>query len=244
MTLYPLDKHEYFIGATTCTDAEMQKAFTEHPPETDFNKWGTFPTNFKSTGPDVHYLMWQINIIKPEFEDKGHFWWRSMLTYYVTRPNFKLREAIIKSAMVTTPCISIHVRHSDKVIEAALLDFSKYMEAATLYKSKTGISNIYLMTDDPGVISASKSSGYRDFQFHYLDLPRSNRGWNVDAQNGVSLDSQEKNFLVDVYSAAQCQHIIVTYSSNVGRLIAELAYATRNTVPDVASLDTEWVMYP
>ncbi|KAF9339467.1 hypothetical protein BGX26_009320, partial [Mortierella sp. AD094] len=70
MTLYPSDKDKYFIGMTTCTETEMRRAFTQHPPETDFNKWNASPINFESTGEDIDYLMWQTKIIKPEFEDK------------------------------------------------------------------------------------------------------------------------------------------------------------------------------
>ncbi|KAF9999535.1 hypothetical protein BGZ79_006847, partial [Entomortierella chlamydospora] len=185
MTLYPVDVYNNFIRSTTCTDADMQRAFTAHHPESDFNKWNASTINFKSEGVDVHHLMWHKEIIKPEFQNKGLFWWRSMLTYYITRPNFKLREAIRQRSTISAPCISIHVRHSDKDTEATLLDFPKYMEVAKEVKAKTGISNIYLMSDDPVVISSTKSREYRNFRFHYMDVPRTNKGWESDAKDGV-----------------------------------------------------------
>ncbi|KAF9343522.1 hypothetical protein BGX26_005607 [Mortierella sp. AD094] len=244
MTLYPFDEHKNFIGMTTCTEEQMQSAFAQNPPQTDMQLWDASTTNFKSLSPDVHSLMLQIGIINPELEHRGLFWWRSMLTYYATRPNFKMREVIRQTSTVITPCMSIHVRHSDKGAEAPLLDFPKYMEAASLYKSKTGISNIYLMTDDPKVLALTNSTEYKDFRFQYLGVPRTNKGWEADAKHGLSLDVQERNFIIDIYSAAQCQHNIVTYSSNVGRLIAEVAYAIQDKKPDVVSLDEPWKMYP
>ncbi|KAG0021428.1 hypothetical protein BGZ80_002396 [Entomortierella chlamydospora] len=244
MTFYPFDEHKNFIGMTTCTEEQMQRAFAQTPPETDMRFWNASTTNFKSLSPDVSSLMLQIGIVDPEFEHKGHFWWRSMLTYYATRPNYKMRAEIRQSSMPITPCISIHVRHSDKKIEAIPLNFKQYMDVAIKYKSMTGISNIYLMSDDPAVIAETKLQKYKDFRFQYQDVKRTNEGWESDIMHGVSIDTQERNFLIDIHSAAQCQHSILTYSSNVGRLIAELAYGTRNKEPSVRSLDSKWIMYP
>ncbi|KAG0367742.1 hypothetical protein BGZ54_003356 [Gamsiella multidivaricata] len=242
MTLSPPHKYENFIPMTTCTQEEMERAFSEHPPETEYSRWNVSTVNFKSLFEDVHALMNNITIIRPEFQHKGHFWWRSMLTYYAVRPNFRMRELIRQSAVVKTPCISIHVRRSDKFMEAAPIAFPEYMKQAALMRDRTGISNIYLMTDDEEIIMSTKQ--YPDFQFRYTNVTRSNKGWAADRDSGLSMDYQEKVFLVDLFSVAQCQHSIVTYSSNVGRLIAELSYAMRNKEPDVVSMDIKWMMEP
>ncbi|KAF9102730.1 hypothetical protein BGX27_010875 [Mortierella sp. AM989] len=126
--------------------------------------------------------------------------------------------------------------------EAALRGFDEYAVQAEAYRNKTGVSDVYLMTDDQVAIDATRN--YPNFQFQYLSLKKTNHGWADDVNHGVSLDVQEKNFLLDVLSAAQCDHKIVTYSSNVGRLIGELSYAAHDVEPDVVSLDTEWVMNP
>ncbi|KAI8599636.1 hypothetical protein EDD21DRAFT_355277 [Dissophora ornata] len=169
MTLYTVE-YKNFINITTCTEADLKRSFRAHPPETDFAQWSESTINFRSGGPDLGGLVPKRNIIKPEYQHKGHFWWRSMLTYYAIRPNSGLRELIRKSSTVKTPCISIHVRHSDKGSESPLIDFSKYMEQAERYRVKTGVSNVYLMTDDDQVIQSTKN--YSDFQFHYQDLAR------------------------------------------------------------------------
>ena len=165
-----------------------------------------------------------------------------MLTYYAVRPNAEMRERMRSLPKIHGPCITIHVRHSDKMSEAQLVDFSKYMEEAEKIKARTGTSDIYLMTDDDWVIQTTKL--YPDFQFHYRDIPRTNKGWQADILAGIPRHQQEINFLMDIYSAVQCQHFIVTYSSNVGRLIGEIAFAMENKLPDVVSLDGAWIMYP
>ncbi|KAG0196755.1 hypothetical protein BGX28_009790 [Mortierella sp. GBA30] len=245
MTFVPRDRtYNYLIPITSCTEADMAKAFAVHPPETDFSKWDALTVSFESSNPleDMGWLLQHTQIIKREYEHKGHFWWRSLLTYYVVRPNAMLRRLLRESPRATPPCISIHVRHSDKSIETSLLSFDKYMEKAYQLREKSGATNIYLMTDDDEVVEESKA--YRDFEFQYMDMVRTNKGWKADRDAGVSMDDQEKRFLMDLYSATQCQQSVVTYSSNVGRLMAEVPFALRNKPNDVWSLDENWVMWP
>ncbi|KAG0046973.1 hypothetical protein BGZ83_007882 [Gryganskiella cystojenkinii] len=242
MTLLTPDIHNFFINVTTCTETDMERSFAAHPPETNFELWDNSTINFKSGGMDVDNLFPKNRVILPKYEPNGYFWWRSMLTYYAVRPNAHMREIFRKERMFPTPCISIHVRHSDKFKEATLLGFWEYMEAADRLKAKTGISDIYLMTDDDQVIQSTKN--YTDYRFHYRTQSRTNQGWIADTEAGVPRDEQELNFLLDIYSAAMCKHSVVTYSSNVGRLIGEIAYATRNIDPDVVSLDGDWRMEP
>lgn len=242
MTLLTPEQPKNFIPMTTCTVAQMEKAFEVNPPTQIYQIWDRSTMNYKSWGSDVMFLLKNRTMILPEFLPKGHFWWRSMLTYYAVRPNAEMRETMRGLPKIPRPCTAIHVRHSDKMFEAQLLDFSKYMEEAEKIKNRTGISDIYLMTDDDWVIQTTKR--YPEFQFHYRDMPRTNKGWQADMLAGIQIQQQEVNFLMDIYSAVQCQHFIVTYSSNVGRLIGEMAFAMENKLPDVVSLDGEWIMYP
>ncbi|KAI1290462.1 hypothetical protein EDD11_009344 [Mortierella claussenii] len=292
-TLYTPHPYTHFIRTTSCTEQQLNKAFERSEPLTDYRLWNETTVNFKSIrGEDVTDLAKNSGTIMKEYESMGHFWWRSILTYYAVRPNAMMREVFRQSAspmimktadwnlknqkvleegkeameekqahdrtagtnddqsmvqypMVPAParCISIHVRHSDKYMEATLVEFPAYMEHAIKYREKTGVSNIYLLTDDDAVVQATKN--YPDFKFYYLDIPRSNKGWWTDLENGVvSRDYQERRFLVDLYSAARCEHRIVTYSSNVGRLISEIAYALEDREPSVVSLDVGWKMDP
>ncbi|GJJ74767.1 glycoprotein 6-alpha-L-fucosyltransferase [Entomortierella parvispora] len=242
MTLMTPDQSKLSIPLTTCTEAQMEQAFQVNPPTTIYQHWDESTINYKSLGSDVMDLLEKNTTILPEFLPKGYFWWRSMLTYYAVRPNAQLREILRSLPRIPRPCIAIHVRHSDKIIEAQLIDFAMYMEEAERIKARTGISDIYLMTDDHQVIKSTRK--YPDFQFHYIDLPRTNRGWQVDVLTGIPRPQLEINFLKEIYSAVQCQHFVLTYSSNVGRLIAEIAYATQNKAPEVVSVDGKWFMFP
>ena len=122
------------------------------------------------------------------------------------------------------------------------MEFPDYMIKAEEYKNQTGVSNIYIMSDDGKVIKSTEQ--YKNFQFQYLDVPRPNEAWHAEKRRGIPVDVLERNFLLEVYAAAQCEHQILTYSSNVGRLIGEISYGIRNKEPSVVSLDTEWWMLP
>lgn len=123
--------------------------------------------------------------ILPEYQQtKGYFWSRSVLTYYAVRLNAKMRDHLRNASPVTTPCIAMHVRHSEKYLEAILYRFQDYMDKASLYKDKTGVSSIYLMTDDDEVIQSTKD--YPNFQFYYLDQPRTNASWEAELKAGIS----------------------------------------------------------
>ncbi|ORZ11402.1 hypothetical protein BCR41DRAFT_423605 [Lobosporangium transversale] len=254
-----------FIPVTSCSYSDLETAFSIHPPETNFTKWKHSTINFYSQQLDVQSLMKDQEIILPEYKSQGLFWWRSMLTFYVIRPNYQTREWLrqhgntaaqtaITTMLRSRECISIHVRHSDKGNEVDLLPLKAYMTKANEIRNMTGILNIYLMTDDQLVVNEARQEYGRNstereggFEIHVQEMMRSNAGWKDDIKKGrVSPQESLKQFLIDLFSAVQCRYSIVTYSSNVGRLVGEIKYAMNNQDPKttVFSLDYEWTMYP
>ncbi|KAF9560238.1 hypothetical protein EC968_006260 [Mortierella alpina] len=244
MTLFIPNEHALFIPITSCTAADMERSFAYNPPVTSIKELNSSTINFKTPlKVDMLASLSNRTIILPKYESKGHYWWRAMLTYYAVRPNHRLRELIRRSSKALPPCIALHVRHSDKITEAQLFDLKDYMAQALQLRATSGASNIYLMTDDERVIESSQDY-LPDFLFQYMDMMRSNQGWEKDIDAGLSRERQEEVFLTDLYSAVRCQQSVVTHSSNIGRLIAELSYATRNQEPEVVSLDEHWKMDP
>ncbi|KAF9929711.1 hypothetical protein FBU30_001279 [Linnemannia zychae] len=233
-----------FIPLTSCTEADMKRAFNKNPPEHEWANWTKSTTNFQMSNDGILDMAALAKVVTkaPGFEDKDLFWLRSMVAYYAVRPNYLFRNQFQQHSPIQTPCMSIHVRHADKRFEAKLLEFPDYMEKAEEYRRNTGVSNIYLMSDDGNVIKSTED--YKDFQFQYLDTPRQNEAWYTIKAQGVPMGILERNFLMEIMAAAQCEHQILTYSSNVGRLIGELAYALRNKEPSVVSLDQGWWMWP
>lgn len=244
MTLVTPEVLNNFIPLTSCTKADMERAFNEIPPLHDFKNWTESTVNFQTINGDLGDMVGQsgTKTITPGFGDKGAFWLRTMVAYYATRPNYHFRELFRRYSPIEPRCMSIHVRHSDKYWEAELLAFSDYMAKAEEYKKETGVSNIYVMSDDGKIMESFKE--YPGFQFQYLDVPRPNEAWYTERDRGMPVGVLERNFLLDVYAAAQCEHQILTYSSNVGRLIGELAHAMRNKEPSLVSLDSAWSMWP
>jgi hypothetical protein len=244
MTLMTPEVLSNFLPLTSCTEADMERAFKKSPPEHLFTNWNESTINFQTVGNDLGEMARQsyLKTKTPGFDDKDLFWLRTMVAYYATRPNYQFREQFRQYSPIRTPCMSVHVRHSDKHSEAAPLEFPGYMSKAEEYRNQTGVSNVYIMSDDDNVIRSTKQ--YKNFRFQYLDVPRPNVAWYLERDQGVPVDILERDFLLDVYAAAQCEHQILTYSSNVGRLIGELSYAIRNKEPSLISLDTEWSMWP
>ncbi|CAO3574141.1 unnamed protein product [Mortierella alpina] len=244
MTLFVPNELALFIPITSCTEADMERSFASHPPVMSTKELTRSTINFKTTPEkDITVSLENRTIILPNYESKGLYWWRSMLTYYAVRPNYKLRELLRRSSKALPPCIAIHVRHSDKIEETSLFNLTEYMAQAFQLRATSGASNIYLMTDDGQVIEASTHYP-PDFQFQYMNITRSNQGWRKEIYAGLLRKKQEEIFLTDLYSAVRCQQSVVTFSSNVGRLIGELSYALRNTEPEVVSLDVDWRMDP
>lgn len=244
MTLVTPEVLDNFIPLTSCTEADMERAFKKSPPEHAFANWTQSTINFQTIGNDLGEMarLAYTKTKSPGFEENNLLWLRTMVTYYATRPNYRFREQFRRYSPIRTPCMAIHVRHSDKHWEAKLLDFADYMIKAEEYRSQTGVSNIYVMSDDSKVIKSTEQ--YKNFRFQYLDVPRPNEAWYTETERGVPKDMLERNFLMEVYAAAQCEHQILTYSSNVGRLIGELSYGIRNQAPSVISLDQDWQMWP
>jgi Alpha-(1,6)-fucosyltransferase N- and catalytic domains len=241
MTFWPINKSNFFIRTTPCTQFDIEQSWLKYSYETHYSKLSKTTVNYRSLSKDVNTLIRNKNIILDDYKNKGLMWWRSILTYYTIRPNYKTREIIRKeSDIISNNCIAIHVRHSDKYEEAKLINLEEYITVARKIKMIHKIDNIYLMTDDPDVIVSATEKYSSEFNINYLPINRSNKGWKYDMMNGIDKETQEIQFITDVFLASNCIHAIVTYSSNVGRLIAEIMYAKQGIPPSVISLDTEW----
>lgn len=67
MTLYTPEEHKYCIPMTTCTEADLERAFHAHPPEKDFDQWSRSTINFKSPDVDITIMMCNNTVILLEY---------------------------------------------------------------------------------------------------------------------------------------------------------------------------------
>ncbi|KAF9931226.1 hypothetical protein BGZ67_005423 [Mortierella alpina] len=102
----------------------------------------------------------------------------------------------------------------------------------------TGVSRVYLMTDDESVIRSSKD--FPDFHFDYMDMPRSNQGWLEDIEAGMSRDKQEEAFLVDLYSATRCNNATETTVQHVSDCYKSIGF---NSLHATTTLDSLYSLY-
>eukprot|EP01132_Coremiostelium_polycephalum_P003226 gene3226-4038_t len=126
-------------------------------------------------------------------------------------------DILVKS----TKCVSIHVRHGDKIIESKIYPFSDYLDA--LYSlNLTGRYTVFVMSDDPGVINTAKKISTPELEFRFLEVERLDK--DTDAFKYFT-DSPSK-YGYELYSeidiASDCEYFIGSLSSNIDRYIIEL----------------------
>jgi hypothetical protein len=109
---------------------------------------------------------------------RRYWWWRAQAVAFIVRPNERTRHEIVRRkeqklrGMPLQPgCISMFVRHGDKVTEAKVWDDAAYDAAAQqLRKIDTSLSRqMFLSTDDPASIAYFNSTA-RHLRTTVLDM--------------------------------------------------------------------------
>lgn len=165
------------------------------------------------------------------------------------------------------PVIAMHVRHGDKYTESEPLAFKEYMKA--VQQRFPEARRIFLMTDDvhtrfEAFINAEYHSRY---EFLYLDIDtllfdshnihnnnHYNNNYNTydDATTTkyrgplyrtYSESERLRALLCEIWIASECDGLVATMSSNLGRLIWELMYAKRPHAR-LVSLQSDWYSTP
>eukprot|EP01132_Coremiostelium_polycephalum_P006740 gene6740-8357_t len=134
-------------------------------------------------------------------------------------------------------CVSIHVRHGDKFVEAPPIPFSTYIETlAALNLDRLGIHDIFLMTDNPEVIEMTRDpevlgKSLIGKRFHYIEQDRQ-KNQTLPASHYFDPSVPKQYYSALIYSevtiASQCEIFIGTLSSNIGRAVIEFANTTPN----------------
>uniref|UniRef100_H2YXJ4 GT23 domain-containing protein n=1 Tax=Ciona savignyi TaxID=51511 RepID=H2YXJ4_CIOSA len=118
------------------------------------------------------------------------------------------------------PIAGIHVRRTDKLGEAAYMDLERYMDHVESWydryllqhPGKQVIKRVYLATDDAELVKSANTK-YPEYKFiTYVSDHMSN------AVNRNS-DSAITGILFDTLLLKECDFVVVTFSSNIGRLV-------------------------
>nr|XP_045593700.1 alpha-(1,6)-fucosyltransferase-like isoform X1 [Procambarus clarkii] len=172
-------------------------------------------------------------------------WWLGQFVKYVFKLQPHMQEIISreeKSINFQHPIVGVHVRRTDKILENGYHDLKEYMEQVEEYFDGLQIFNpnvtrrIYLASDEPAVYKEAKEK-YPQYEilYHKKNVEVVN---NANRFTGASL----RDFIVDIYFLSRTDYIVVTFLSNVGRLVYEVMHALG---PDASSrfysLDTPFL---
>jgi hypothetical protein len=174
--------------------------------------------------PPFQWSSW----VPPQYT-KNIQWWHAQVTKYVTRPNARTKQIVAEeqrrvfpNGKIPHPIISMYVRHGDKWKEATLLNFSRYMDVVHNITNKVNIRDIYLGTDDPGVITEAleiqKQGVYR---LYYINHERKN-GAPLATMETKEAEELVRVSLADLFIQVQGDVFVGTRTSNWCRLIDEI----------------------
>ncbi|XP_050719698.1 alpha-(1,6)-fucosyltransferase-like isoform X2 [Eriocheir sinensis] len=184
-----------------------------------------------------------------KFHENPSVWWVGQFIAYLFRPQPKLKrmyERVIKELNFTNPIVGIHVRRTDKNLEASYYSLEKYMKHAENYYLDLEVASplapplprrVFLATEVPALVEeARRKFPNYEFLWHKNTAEKKFDRFNVQGLMDI---------MTDMYLLAHSDFVVCTFSSNVCRLVYEWMHVFR---PDasfrVKSLDTSfYVMF-
>lgn len=169
--------------------------------------------------PDFIKRLINNTIIK--YKNNYKFWSIQSLTY-VIRLNDKTYEYINKNykelnSLKYKKCMSVWIRHGDKIKEMKLIPTYQYEKAVTFFKSIVNENFIiYLSSDDPNVFKEMN----RNYLINYLKFNRSD--YNKTRTYKVKGGELTIYVLADIKGALSCYSFCGTIKSNIIKIINEL----------------------
>uniref|UniRef100_H2Y0J1 GT23 domain-containing protein n=1 Tax=Ciona intestinalis TaxID=7719 RepID=H2Y0J1_CIOIN len=172
-------------------------------------------------------------------------WWIGHVMNYFLRPQQLVEDeftSVKREIQFAHPIVGIHIRRRDKISEAPYYDLERYMDHVESWygryfmkhPSENVIRRVYLATDASEVVEEAKIR-YPKYAF-ITALGKLFK----ESQNRQSA-SAVKCIWYDVLLLRDCDFAVVTFSSNVGRLVYELKQnSTSDQTYSVLSLDDRY----
>ncbi|KAG2428751.1 hypothetical protein HXX76_011453 [Chlamydomonas incerta] len=175
---------------------------------------------------------------------KWYYWWRAQAAAYMLRPNEATLKEIErrKKTMIAGPapapgCISVHVRHGDKGVEAQTFDDQVYDKtAAKLHGLDPDrfSDRLWVSTEDPSTISYFATNGTtaagNKWQTGYIAgtprKPDRNKA-NLAYMAEIGYYEEVLNALTNLDLALECDGFVGSIYSNWVRLIDEMRSTIR-----------------
>ena len=199
--------------------------------------------------------------VPEKYRAHGLLWWRSQLLAFVLRPTTATQLAISEARValgLSQPYIGMHIRRGAKWREAPFVDVERYVDAARAHADLAearGLPrprDVFVATDAVDVVETLERD-FADAGFRWVYRQETYRHSEANVTWGIEIRRRWKaastdaiDFIRDVWMLAESDYVVCTYSSNIGRVVAELRYAWKNEPPgdDITSLDDKWKVDP
>ncbi|XP_050677683.1 alpha-(1,6)-fucosyltransferase [Leptidea sinapis] len=169
-------------------------------------------------------------------------WWIGQILKYILKPRPAMQKSIndtIAKMNFKRPIVGVHIRRTDKVgTEAAFHSIDEYMTHVRDYYDQLSLTQpvevrrVYLASDDSNVLQEARTK-YSDYEF-VGDAAISKTAATHRRYTPLSLTG----LLVDLTLLSRSDHLVCTFSSQVGRVAYEMMQANRVDASDsFASLD-------
>uniref|UniRef100_H2Y9U9 GT23 domain-containing protein n=1 Tax=Ciona savignyi TaxID=51511 RepID=H2Y9U9_CIOSA len=232
---YPGINSTFKYPSETCVDTTDFGTSVEWRPV--FDKNATSARNkvvtFTITGPYTSHSLFSPGTVPDQLIpriERVHAdptaWWTGHIISYFLRPQqwiLNELESVKLEMHFTHPIVGVHVRRTDKISEASYFPLERYMDHVESWYDRYSMKHpgdkvvrrVYLATDEEEIIKEAKTK-YPGYTFvTALDKLLNN---SQDRHSSSSL----KSILFDVLLLKECDFVVVTFSSNVGRLVYEL----------------------
>jgi hypothetical protein len=171
---------------------------------------------------------------------------RSQLEWFILQPNTYLHCAIMLTKLAVNvqshDFIAAHIRHGDKATESKTFHLEKYISPLRAIAEKKKIRSVFVSTEDQHVIDAL--CNYPQFEFYFTKHhKRLNANIETALKDGKTTAKSEALIAFrNLFIAAGASTFLGTFSSNWGRLVYELMYASHGSAhTDFYSLDVGYM---
>nr|CAB3247603.1 Alpha-(1,6)-fucosyltransferase-like [Phallusia mammillata] len=172
-------------------------------------------------------------------------WWFGQIMMYLTRPQPKLTQALNKYKAelgFSHPIVGVHIRRTDKLkgeadfhsLEEYMIHVKKWYDNYDDFNGGNVTRRVFLATDDV-TIHKEALDKYPKFSFSWI----ANNSYFAQKQRRTS-DEGFWGIVYDVALLSQCDYVVCTFTSNIGRLVHEVMVAeSNNPLRYATSIDVE-----
>ncbi|XP_064469229.1 alpha-(1,6)-fucosyltransferase-like isoform X2 [Ornithodoros turicata] len=169
-------------------------------------------------------------------------WWFGQFMAYIMRPSLSLFDNLSETKRNITfrsPIVGLHIRRTDKCVEAARHEVEEYMEHAEEYFDNIAgpvPRRIYVATEDPSVFQELRKKFPR-----YLFLGDEKVAKDAGNWGRRYSPSALQAVVKDIFLLSQCDLVVCTFSSGLCRVVYELMHERRtDATSHIVSLDVDY----